>query len=169
MWAMSTSPAPEVNAYAPPQADTTIAPALPSLISEEAPANVKVAGWLMIINAALVLISRIVLPATVAIGFLPAIIDLLIGSSLARGRTSLRLWAMIRCVGGVVLTGIFLLPHGQYLEFGITVAACGALFGLLIGRAGMARIVICSVVFGLYLIVSLIGLVALAGAASVLR
>ena len=169
MWGMSTSPASEVNAYAPPQADTTVAPVLPSLVSEDAPPNVKVAGWLMIVNAALVLISRIILPMTVPVGFLPAIIDLLIGSSLARGKTSLRLWALIRCVGGVVLSGVFLLPHDQYLEFGVAVAACGSLFALLLGRARMPRIVICCVVFGLYLIVNLIGLVALAGAASVLR
>lgn len=165
---MSTSPTPEVNAYAPPQADTTVAPVLPSIKSADVPTNVKIAGWLMIANAAMVLISRVVLPTSVAVGFLPAIIDLVIGASLARGNGQLRIWAMVRCVGGAVLFGGLLLSQGNTIDFVVTLVGCGALFALLVGRAGVARIAICTTLFGLFLIVNLIGVIMLAGASSAL-
>ena len=167
---MSTSPTPEVNAYAPPQADTNVAAPLPSMaIRADVPTNVRIAGWLMIANAAMVLISRIVLPTSVAVGFLPAIIDLVIGASLARGNGQLRIWAMVRCVGGAVLFGGLLLSQGNTIDFVVTLVGCGSLFALLMGRAGVARIAICTTLFGLFLIVNLIGVIMLAGATSLLR
>jgi hypothetical protein len=167
---MSTSPQPEVNAYAPPQADTTITPVLPSLAGESVPTNVKVAGWLMIANGALMLITKLVAPVAAGpIGIVPGIIDFLIGSSLARGNGRFRIWAIIRLCLGAVLYSVLLLPRGDYIEAAVAYAAFGSLLGLLFGRAGVARIAICSAVFGLYLLLSLIGLVALANGSSLLR
>ena len=167
MWGMSQ---PEINAYAPPQADTNVAaPVLPSLAGQDVPRNVRIAGWLMIANAAMVLVSRLFLPAAVAVGLLPAIIDLIIGTSLARGRGQLRIWAMIRCVGGAVLFGGLLLSQGNYIDFGMTLAGCTSLFVLLMGRAGVARIAICCSIFGLFLLVNLITVIMLANGASLLR
>jgi hypothetical protein len=167
---MSTSPTPELNAYAPPQADTTVAPVLPSLAGETVPTNVKVAGWLMIANGALLLITKFVAPIGAGpVGIVPAIIDFLIGSSLARGNGRFRIWAIIRlCLGAVLYTAL-LLPRGNYIEVGIAYAAIASLLGLLFGRAGVARIAICCSVYGLYLLLSLVGIVALASGSSLLR
>jgi hypothetical protein len=61
-----------------------------------------------------------------------------------------------------VLSGVLLLTsHGNTIDFALTLVACASLFVLLLGRGGTARIAVCASVFGLYLLINVVGLVIL--------
>lgn len=83
-------------------------------------------------------------------GFVPVIFDAVIGGSLLTGSTQWLGWAIFRASIGAVLFSAVHAMRGDYAAVGLQVLASGGLLGLLIGRAGQARIVASIAAFGLY-------------------
>ncbi len=167
---------PEPNLYAPPTTDLLPLPPLPPTQPDPAAGasterglspGVRIAGGLLILNAILVLIEKLALatPDQGAFGVAP-LIDLVIGGCLLAGRTQLRPWAIVRAaLGGVVFTGMHL-AAGHTVPAVLQVAVSGALLMLLVGPAGLPRTIAGSAVFGLYFVLSSLGLLAALGGAN---
>ena len=158
-----------VNPYAPPKSnDQPPAPETDYSLTGELSKAARIAGALMIVNGILVAIEFAMTAGKSgpgAPGFrspLPAIIDILIGVSLVRGNPKYKTWAMVRvCLGAAVFFAISAFG-GDLFTAAFTLIGCGALFALLLGNAGKARTIIASVVFGIYLLLEVIGLFSMA-------
>jgi hypothetical protein len=155
-------PSPELDAYAPPKADTALAPSAPVSLLKGVTRGTRIAGALLLTNAIVVLAERVLLPQVAGGAFVAApFIDAIIGISLLLGRPTLRVWALVRCVlGGVVFVGISV-ARQDYVTAGMQAMLSGSLIALLIGDAGLARIIISCVLFGICMLLELIDLVTL--------
>jgi hypothetical protein len=171
-----TNPAPDapqtpaaVDPYAPPTAALNPYAAQAPVL--EAPSIApRVAGGLLLVNAALVLLELVALPAQAASGSttpfdnpargtISAFIDIGIGIALLGGNRGVIPWAIMRAaLGMVLLAGLALLndPVVAVLQM----MMCGSILALLIGNAGKPRIAVGASFFGLYALVNLIGLAA---------
>ncbi len=125
----------------------------------------QIAGGLLIVNAIFVLLSEVLIPADPKLGpmfapgrsVMPALIDLLIGVSLLRGKPKYRTWALLRVVIGTVLFtalawGKDPLISASQLMIGVS------LLLFLVGDAARPRLVAGGALFFLYALLNLSGL-----------
>lgn len=168
-------PAIALNPYArPAQAEPEAPPVRPGAPRPAGPAH-RIAGAVLVLNAVLVLLWVGVAPAAgpqaggdplLAGGgvgsIVPAIIDLAIGASLLRGSATLAPWAMVRCVGGLLLSLVVYATKNP-LAVAQQAVLSGAIIALLAGRAGPARTAVASSLAGLSLVLELVGIAVVAG------
>lgn len=167
-------PPPAVNPYArpiqaEPEAERPVIPGLPP----QASLARRLAGFFLLVNSVLVLVWVAVSPSAAQLGpgaagdpfqaaggagsIVPAIIDAFIGISLLRGSASLVPWAILRCIGGLVLsTAIYATKDPAVLVHQVLLS--GSLVGLLAGQAGRARTAIAGSLAGLALVLELFGI-----------
>ncbi|HZS40828.1 MAG TPA: hypothetical protein VFF06_28540 [Polyangia bacterium] len=159
----------EINPYAPPETDhvepppSEPPPLKPRAFAGEITRGARIAGACLIVNALLVFAEKIFVKDSgggASVGIAP-IIDLVIGGALAAGQGKYRTWALVRCVLGALVFGALSLSGGDMISFGLQLAVSGALIALLVGDPGLARTIVATVVFGLYVIVCVLGLVVL--------
>lgn len=145
--------------------------------SLDATTGQRVAGGFLLVNALLTLGWLLAGPAataTVALGdispamtVVPAVIDLLVGTSLARGRKGLVALATLRAgLGGVLFTAMQI--H-EPASAAAQVLLSGAVLLLLLGDAGRVRVALGAAVFAIYALLGSVGLVALAVGSNPLR
>ncbi|MDI1444808.1 hypothetical protein [Polyangium sp. 6x1] len=157
------APPPEANAYAPPTAPLGEPPVLraPDAVT---PAQ-RIAGGLLIVNAALVLIEAAFLPSdpdptpltSPGRSILPAIIDIVIGISLLSNNRKFLPWAIVRVAFGLVVLTALLAFKDPFLAV-MQVVVSGSFLLLLIGDAGKPRMAVGGALFGLYALISVLGL-----------
>lgn len=168
-------PANPFNPYARPIQAEPERPVVPGVPEPVGPAR-RLAGALLIANAILVLVWAAVAPSvapspTLPAGtdafqmgtgvgsVLPAIIDIAIGVSLLRGSAALVPWAIVRCVGGLVLSMVIYLTQNPLAVLQQAVLT-GAIIGLLAGHAGRARTAVAGSAAGLSLVLEMVGIAA---------
>jgi hypothetical protein len=154
---------PEPNPFAPPASDTQSPPPAPpssvaSLTGPNITRGARIAGAFLIVNGVLVLGEKLAMPHAGSIGIAP-LFDFLIGGTLVAGHGKYRSWAIVRAALGAVVFTAMQLAGGDYIAGAMQIAVSGALLALLLGDAGVARIVVSCVVFGLYAVISLLGLI----------
>lgn len=160
----------EQNPYAPPIASHEVSeekrPPPPLGVATK---GQRVAGALLIANAALIVLSMVVTAGTPETSagtpggsLLPAAIDLGIGVSLVSGKSTTARWAVLRAGVGLVVWAGVQATKGEWILVALQTLVCASFLVLLIGNAGRARIAAGATAFGLYALVSLVGLVALA-------
>lgn len=159
------------NPYAPP----IDAPEAPT--SSPRPRNVdvattgqRVAGAFLIANALFVFIEAAITTATPGSAdatpggaIVPAMIDLGIGVSLLSGSAKALKWALVRVALGVVLWTGVQASRGEWVVMAMQLVLGAAFLLLLIGEAGRARIAAGASAFGVYALVSLLGIVSIVG------
>jgi hypothetical protein len=161
---------PEQNAYAVPNA-VDQAPQRPEeadalvVIGVKSSRAARIAGAFLIANAAIVFASRAVMPSEPQVAggsIVPSLIDVAIGASLLGGNARWRKWAIVRVALGVVLFGAIHGAAGDFASLALQMAISGSLLLLLVGMPGTARIVLGSTMFGVYALLSVVGIVTLA-------
>jgi hypothetical protein len=154
------------NPYAPPIAShEPEEPRRKPLAPDVATKGQRVAGALLIVNALLVFVEGAVSlgksdagGGTPGAAVVPAMIDLGIGVSLLSGSSKTARWAVIRVVLGLVLWGGMQAAKGEWAVVALQALVGAAFLLLILGDAGRARIAAGATAFGLYGIVSLLGL-----------
>jgi hypothetical protein len=123
----------------------------------------RIAGVLLLVNAALVVVENVVMPSAKGAtnGVVPAVIDVLIGASLVRGDRKYLNWAIVRAVGGAVIWTALSLANGERFMAAMQVLVSASLLGLLVGQPGRARSAAACLAFGLYGLVEVAGVVSL--------
>jgi hypothetical protein len=154
------------NPYAPPAASFEPPEnSRPSRPPDTATRGQRLAGALLIVNAALVLIEAAVTMGTPqpaeampSVGIVPAMIDVGIGASLVSGSRKTLKWAILRVVIGLVVWSGMQLVRGEWVMVALQAVVGGSFLLLLIGDAGRARIAVGASAFGLFALVSLLGI-----------
>jgi hypothetical protein len=125
----------------------------------------RIAGLLLILNAALLLVEAGLSPLLPDTGgprssmFLgSALLDVVIGVSLLLGHRKLALLGVVRSALGVAVFGVLYVKTAPLAAVFQALASTGLLL-LLIGNARTARMVIGSVIFGIYLMMASLSLV----------
>jgi hypothetical protein len=149
------------NPYAPPAADIAPPPPDRSFAAELRgdTRGRRIAGILLLANAALVGFAALFVPQAGARG-ISAVIDIAVAVALLRGYGSAANIALIRIAIAVVfalVAGV----GGNWETFMAAVPLALAFSLLLIGNPGKARIIVACVVFGLYYLLSVAGVVML--------
>lgn len=131
----------------------------------------RIAGGLLLINAAFVLIEAIVLKdprpssgsslASPRTWVITALIDLVIGVSLLRGKRTLATWAIVRSAGGLLFGVALHLSTKNPLAAIMAAVLCASLLLLLIGQAGKVRIGFALAGTALMWLIEIVGLSAL--------
>jgi hypothetical protein len=155
------------NPYAPPTASyEPPEDRRPSRPTDVATRGQRLAGALLIVNAALVFIDAVISTGTPeagaappGMGFVPAMIDVGIGVSLLSGSRKTLRWAVIRVVIGLVVWSGMQLVRGEWILMVLQALVGASFLLLLIGDAGRARIAVGASAFGLFTLVSLLGIV----------
>lgn len=152
----------EPNPYAPTAED----PAPPRATRpDEATSAQRLAGGFLIANAALGLMwvaTSAGTPAaqgtavTPGVGIVSAVIDLMIGTSLVRGQRKLVAFATVRVGLGLVL--FTAMQIGNPFAAVMQAVICGGLLLLLVGDAGKPRMIAGASMTGLYILVTVAGL-----------
>lgn len=123
----------------------------------------RVAGALMIVNATLVLLETLVLPAPqqpdlLMPGFsVTSLVDIALGVSLLSGSAAAVTFSLVRVGLGLVLFTLVRIFAGDWLAAGMQVAVSVAFLLLLLGRASKLRITVAGVLFGLYVALEALG------------
>ena len=115
----------------------------------------RVAGALLIVNAALVIFETLALPDPQPGAAMPgmavtSLIDVALGASLLSGSTAAVTFTLVRVGLGLVLFTLVRVVAVDWWAAGMQVAVSVALLLLLVGRAGKLRIAVAGVLFGLY-------------------
>ncbi|MDC0720973.1 hypothetical protein [Nannocystis bainbridge] len=124
----------------------------------------RIAGALMIVNAALVLCETYMMPAStrgdLLTGSFPiaALIDVALGVSLLSGSTGAVTLSIVRVGLGLVLFTLLRALTGEWLAAGMQVGVSLAFLLLLVGHAKRVRIGLAALLFGLYLALESFGL-----------
>jgi hypothetical protein len=135
----------------------------------------KVAGGILIANALIVFASMAVLKeapgahAGLSSSPISGIIDILIGGSLLTGNLKYRSWAIVRVALGTLLFCGLALAQGDAITFGLQAIFSGSLIALLVGEAGMGRVVAGGLGAGLCLLLELVAVLALASGKPLFR
>ncbi|MCY1059805.1 hypothetical protein [Nannocystis sp. SCPEA4] len=123
----------------------------------------RVAGALMIVNALLVLLESIWLPAPAQTALpqpsfsVTALVDVALGVSLLSGSAAAVKFSLVRVGLGLLCFTAIDLVTGEWLAAGMQVAVSVAFLLLLVGRAGKLRIAGAGLLFGLYVAVEALG------------
>ncbi|MBK9264350.1 MAG: hypothetical protein IPM54_31680 [Polyangiaceae bacterium] len=153
------------NAYAPPTAP--MQPAPPPVVPYEATLGQRIAGALLIANAIIVGLELAIIPAdptsknpfdSPGRSVLPALIDVGIGIALLSKSKSVLPWAIFRAALGLVVFVALRLVQGDMFLAVMQMAVSGSLLLLLIGDASKPRIAVGSALFGIYGLLSLVGI-----------
>lgn len=155
----------EVDAYAPP---TAPAPEPPQdFVPYETTLGQRIAGALLIANAVIIGLEFLLMPtdptskdplSSPGRSVLPAIIDIAIGVSLLSKNKKVLTWAIFRAALGLVLFVGIRVAQGDMLSAVMQLAVSGSLLLLLIGNASKPRIAVASGLFGIYGLLSLVGI-----------
>ena len=153
----------EYDPYAPPREHDVVPVEAPYRAPGELPKAVRIAGALLLVNGALVLLEKVVLSSKITggspvNGVLPVIFDVVIGVSLIKGNPKFRTWAIVRCVLGAILFSGIQIAAGQPVAVVIQLMVSGSLLALLVGDASKPRTALACGVFGIYVLLELIGL-----------
>lgn len=132
-------------------------------MSFEVTSGQRIAGGLLLVNAAFVLASAALDPDSLKIGGfsrgpLSVVLDLIIGVTLLSRSRSLLWLALVRVTIGMLMFIGLSVASGEHLAAVVQSFLSGALLLLLIGRAGRARIVVACALFSVYALVALVGL-----------
>lgn len=157
------------NPYAEPSQATQPEPPPRAARSKRAGTAQRIAGGLMMLNGALVLLEAALAPhaapgavsAATATGIVPAILDIAIGIALLSGNGVLVMFAIVRTVLGMTVGTALRLQEGPGVMI-YQVALCGSLLGLLVGEAGRLRMAIAGSAMGACLLLEIVGLAGLA-------
>ena len=135
----------------------------------ERPIAIRIAGALLLVNAAILIGEAILLPhtgpssssadpLTTRVPFVPAITDVVIGGFLLAGSMGVRVWAIVRALlGGLVYVGLHAVKS-EWLLAGMQALVSTSLLLLLIGNAQRVRIGVGLALFGFYCAVEAYGL-----------
>lgn len=134
--------------------------------SESAERNpaLRLAGGVLVLNAVLVLLEKLLLPDTGggalpgASNVAPAVIDAVLGVSLLSGNEKYRGFATVRVVLGMVLLTGLLLARGEVLQSVFQLIFSGALLMLLLGSPSGLRRGVALAGVGLCLLLEVTGL-----------
>jgi hypothetical protein len=159
---------PAADPYAPPTAAIALHPTqAPAL--QELSIGPRIAGGLLLVNAALVLLEFAIVKSDAAGGSTPfdspgrglisACIDVGIGVSLLKNNRRVVPWAIARAAFGLVLLTLMLAFKDPYLA-AMQATMCGSMLALLIGNASKPRVAVAASFFGLYALLSFIGIAA---------
>ncbi|WNG34460.1 hypothetical protein F0U61_13075 [Archangium violaceum] len=150
----------------PPDIGEVSTPALES--SEDAQPNpaLKLAGGVLLLNAVLVLVEKVVAPQVGggfpgSSNFVPAIIDAFIGVSLLRGNDKYRSLATVRVVLGLVILTVIHLVQKNVIAAVFQFFFSGTLLMLLLGSPSALRRGLALAGVGLCMLVEGVGLYAL--------
>lgn len=153
---------PESNPYAPPAAPDQPPPAVDNLlINAGDPAQLKTAGILLLVNAVVVVLERVMTlgqPGPSFGGVAPAVIDTLIAVSFLKGNDRYRTFAIVRVVLGLLLFSGLNIAQGDYFTVLASLVGYGGLLLVLVGRPQRARLITGTVLFGLFVLLELVGL-----------
>ncbi len=168
-----TNPEPNANqplhtdAYAPPTTPMQ-PPIAPQPISPyHATLGQRIAGALLISNAAIVALERIVMPSdptskdpfdSPSRVIMPILIDVAVGVALLMKTKGVVPWAIFRAALGLVVFVVLRLVQGDMFLAVMQIAVSSALLLLLIGDAGKPRIAVGGALFGMYALLSLVGI-----------
>jgi len=153
------------NAYAPPTAPMQDRP--PPIVPFEATLGQRIAGGLLIANAVIVGLELLLMPSdptskdpfnSPGRSVLPALIDVFIGVSLLSKNKKVLPWAILRAALGLVIFVAIRAVQGDVFLAVMQMAVSGSLLLLLIGDAAKPRIAIGGALFGIYGLLSLVGI-----------
>jgi hypothetical protein len=123
---------------------------------------VRIAGGLLVVNGVLAIVEKAATAGadgsgpTSGVG--PIVIDFIIGFSLAAHNARLRNWAILRAaLGGLIFAGIQFFQGSTVLGV-IQLAVSASFLMLLIGVPGKPRIAVACSLYGLYVLLELVGL-----------
>jgi hypothetical protein len=128
-------------------------------------AGARVAGGILLVNAALLLLEKVVMPEDKGFAGAPVsmIFDVLIGGTLIAGMSKWLPFAKFRAIaGGIVLTAVHL-SMGSPLVAGLQLVFSAGLISLLFGRPGTLRIVASVFPIGLVFLASFLGVLSMGG------
>lgn len=155
----------QANAYAPPTAPMQDRP-LP-IVPYEATLGQRIAGALLIANAVIVGLELFLMPtdptskdpfSSPGRSILPALIDVFIGISLLSKNKKVLPWAILRAALGLVIFVAIRAVQGDVFLAVMQMAVSGSLLLLLVGDAGKPRIAVGGALFGIYGLLSLVGI-----------
>lgn len=155
----------QADAYAPPTAPAPEPP--PAIVPYEATLGQRIAGGLLIANAAIVGLELLIMPtdptskdpfSSPGRSVVPAVIDVFIGVSLLSKNKKVLPWAIFRAALGLVLFLAIRAMQGDVFLAVMQVAVSGSLLLLLIGDASKPRIAFASALFSIYGLLSLVGI-----------
>lgn len=155
----------QANAYAPPTAPMKDVP--PPIVPYEATLGQRLAGALLIANAIIVALEMVLMPSVSTSkdpfsspghSIVPALIDVFIGVSLLSKKKNVLPWAILRAALGLVIFVALRAMQGDVFLAVMQIAVSGALLLLLIGDASKPRIAVGGALFGVYGLLSLIGI-----------
>ena len=140
----------------------------------DASAAQRLAGALLLVNAALVLLSAALDPESLKIaglsrGPLSVILDLVVGVSLVAGSRKLVVLGIVRVVLGMVLFVGLMAAKGEVFASVVQAGLSTSLLLLLIGQAGRVRIIVAAVLFSSYAAIALAGLYGLSTGRDVIQ
>lgn len=153
---------PDPNPYAPPVAPDQPPPAVDNLlINAGDPAQLRVAGILLLVNAAVVLVERVLTigqPGPSFGGIGPAVIDSLIAVSFLKGNDRYRTFAIVRVILGLLLFTGLNISQGDFVSIAASIVGYGGLLLVLVGKPQRTRLITGTVLFGLFVLLELVGL-----------
>jgi hypothetical protein len=126
----------------------------------------RIAGGLLLVNVVLVLLSFAILPTSLNTGLFSAsgmtlglaIVDLIVGLALLSGRKSVLAWvAIVRVVLGLIVLTALQATQDPFLAV-MQLAVSSSYLLLLIGNASTPRMAFGGTIFGVYAVISLVGL-----------
>jgi hypothetical protein len=152
----------DTNPYSPPEMDGVV-PAEPEH-QEDGKKMLFLGGILLLVNSALVLAERLLLPNAGQApfgGIAPAIIDIVLAVSFLGGNPKWKGFAIFRIVAGLLLVGGMNIANGDYFTPVFALVGYGGLLLVLIGQASRVRGYIGAGLFGLFVVLEIIGLLVL--------
>ncbi len=155
----------QANAYAPPTAP------LPDMRRPVDPlvatVGQRIAGALLIANAVLVVLEMVILPndptskdpfSSPSRTIVPTLIDVAIGVMLLAKNNKVVPWAILRVTLGLFLFVAIRIAQGDVFMVVMQILASTSLLLLLLGNAAKPRIAVASALFGVYGLLSFIGI-----------
>ncbi len=155
----------QANAYAPPTAPMQERP--PPIVPFEATLGQRIAGALLIANAAIVGLEMLLMTPDPTLkdpfsssgrSVVPALIDVIIGVYLLSKNKKVVPWAIFRAALGLVIFVAVRVVQGDAFLAVMQIAVSGSLLLLLIGDASKPRIAVGGALFGVYGLLSLVGI-----------
>ena len=155
--------------FAPPTTDSD--PPKPESLPDfrtRATSGARRAGALLCVNFCIVMLTSLIAPAVAGrpLGvspLIPGFVDLLIGVLLVRGNASVVNWAIIRAMGGLLVFGGINIMNHQFASLPFLAIVTTSLLVLLFGDPRPLRVNLATGAFGIYALMSVLGLMVLSG------
>ncbi len=132
----------------------------PATDDSSVPLGARIAGVLLVLNAVAVVLERVLEKSSGVMpgGPGPALLDIALGIAVVAGSAKALTWTRIRVVLGLVALPIIFIVQGEVLQAVLQIFFSVGLLLLLLGRAGVPRMVLGGATVGLFLALEGVGL-----------